>query len=999
MKKRVLSLLLALCMVFGLVPAAAIPVFADTPDHTIVLSGGVVYKDAASVGNELTGTGISGDNTGSAPVYTFDGVNFTTTAETAIEIRDADATIELVGDNTVKAGDNADNSSSGIFASVDSSKLTVTGEGSLLVTGGAVTGRYASSYGIRSNGYITILNGDVTAIGGASAEVSSCGIFSNQDITVSGGEVHATGGASGFSYGINGDHVTISGMADVEAKGGAATNGNSYGVYGYTSITVSNGSVTAIGGTATNGLSYGIYSSDAVVIEGGEVEAKGGAATNGNSYGVYGYASITVSNGSVTAIGGTASSRSYGIATDAPDSVITISGGSVTAFGGTADNVSCGIFSGSAIGISGGSVTATGGAANSSYGINGDGISVTGGSVTASGETAALNKAPTTTGVTVTAGTSADGSDAQRIFDWGGMGEDIVNNFKYMKLVSEKAYPFLVGEQARIDFGKTADFVIDTAPDTAILRIQVNTEILVEGVDYTLVPNTQSLTIRMTESFTAKDHPEYFYLLMVFFADGTAQTTVTFLEPVVPAAPGETVFFYQGSLYKDKIYYLKPVTVPGVTGDPTPVDGVYTYTFDSVNVTFNEDGKFHILDQNAKLVLLGNNTVIKEDSEIDNTVNNVIQAHNLTLTGDALTVAAGSSKTGEAMGIYCAGDLTVEGVTLKVTASAVDRRSYAINCSDAIIKNSNVTLAAGDTDIGSGRSFGMDCQCLTVENSTLSASAGKGYRSAGLDVQDMTATNSTVTATASDASNTSCGMVGSGAVTIINSAMTMTAGAAASVSNGISMFGGVVLQSGSLKATASASASSWGVYSYGDFKVIDGGLELYGESGALDIHPDQSGYVGTLPIVAGNKADGSDFVPVDELQPQSYRYLQTKLPPQQPGVTPIMRLENFATTEGEFLDQAYYAREARAGDIVTLKVSLSELGERYGLDYRKISVIYKVEGAVQPGSSYDYHGHPIYKDGIATDFMLQEGFNSITAKVYYAGVYAGEFAPFYCLVG
>ncbi len=115
-----------------------------------------------------------------------------------------------------------------------------------------------------------------------------------------------------------------------------------------------------------------------------------------------------------------------------------------------------------------------------------------------------------------------------------------------------------------------------------------------------------------------------------------------------------------------------------------------------------------------------------------------------------------------------------------------------------------------------------------------------------------------------------------------------------------------------------------------------------------------------------------------------------------PSIPIRLRLDNFATTTGEFLDEAYYAREARAGDVVTLKVSTSDLGDQYGLDYRKITVKYEIEGATQLGTSYDYNNNPIFKDGIATDFMLNSGFNMMIAHVYYADIYVGAFEPFYC---
>ncbi len=142
-------------------------------------------------------------------------------------------------------------------------------------------------------------------------------------------------------------------------------------------------------------------------------------------------------------------------------------------------------------------------------------------------------------------------------------------------------------------------------------------------------------------------------------------------------------------------------------------------------------------------------------------------------------------------------------------------------------------------------------------------------------------------------------------------------------------------------------------------------------------------FVGWLPLITNVTGDAT-YTAV---------YKATRIPP-----LPIMRMDNFVTTTGAFDDAAYYARTARAGDIVTLKVSLSALGEKYKLDHRKLTVKYETIGAVQLGANYDYYGNPLYKDGIATDFMLSDGVNQIVAKVYYAGMYCGDFDPFFTLI-
>ncbi len=115
-------------------------------------------------------------------------------------------------------------------------------------------------------------------------------------------------------------------------------------------------------------------------------------------------------------------------------------------------------------------------------------------------------------------------------------------------------------------------------------------------------------------------------------------------------------------------------------------------------------------------------------------------------------------------------------------------------------------------------------------------------------------------------------------------------------------------------------------------------------------------------------------------------------------VTPVYRNDCFATTTGEFKDVEYFGTAVKPGDIVTLKISTSELGDQYGLDYRKITVVYETEGALQVGATYDYNNDPIYKDGMATEFMLSKGFNKIVAHIYYNGFDAGVCAPFYCNV-
>ncbi len=120
--------------------------------------------------------------------------------------------------------------------------------------------------------------------------------------------------------------------------------------------------------------------------------------------------------------------------------------------------------------------------------------------------------------------------------------------------------------------------------------------------------------------------------------------------------------------------------------------------------------------------------------------------------------------------------------------------------------------------------------------------------------------------------------------------------------------------------------------------------------------------------------------------------------PAQPSVPIIYRNECFATTTGAFKDVEYFGTAAKEGDVVTLKASVSDFGEQFGLDYTKIRVEYEVEGAVLIKSNFDYSGDPIYKDGIASEFRLAKGLNLITAHIYYNGFDAGTCDIFYAYV-
>ena len=342
----------------------------DTPAYALT-NGGTVTKDGATADNynikwdgetlTLKNAAIRGGHQfrpgESAAIY-YSGQD--------------DITLKLSGNNTVTGPGGGDTEvSCGVYAGSD---LTISGDGTLNVSGGEVSANDAYSYGIFTPCDITISGGTVTAEGGIASTTGadyaeSFGIFAD-NVTISGGTVNAVGGTASAavsksdacSYGIYADNVTISG-GEVTATGGTASADNtgghaeSYGIYVYGrsnlpgSITISGGIVNADGGQAS------------------VTAADGGSA---GSYGISVYGSIDISDGIVTADGGQTSAEDDDTAISIAllCTTLTISGGTVNATGGTA----------------------TGGS-EESYGLSLPGtFTISGGTVTIAGKTASFDQ-------------------------------------------------------------------------------------------------------------------------------------------------------------------------------------------------------------------------------------------------------------------------------------------------------------------------------------------------------------------------------------------------------------------------------------------------------------------------------------------------------------------------------------------------------------------------------------------------------------------------------
>lgn len=314
MKKKLLSILLCLCMVTALLPTAALAADATATadfaaDSTAALALLNANKTAGAV--DSTWTGSEG-----AYILTLNGVNFITSAATAIKLPVGTTIVLADGTiNTVTSSySNTTGTSYGIYIKDQTldGKLAITGAGTLTVTGGTA----GNSYGIWCYDSIAISGSTtVTAIGGTAKTAesgNSYGISSYGGCTFSGSAtVIATGGTAARSYGIynsDGNSISISDSATFEATGGTndADYGQSYGFY--TSKLSISGNATTV--TATGGKVTGDHAS---------------------SCGINGRSSIKISeNATVTAMGNTAKT-SYGIECFSPDTSFTISGGTVTA--------------------------------------------------------------------------------------------------------------------------------------------------------------------------------------------------------------------------------------------------------------------------------------------------------------------------------------------------------------------------------------------------------------------------------------------------------------------------------------------------------------------------------------------------------------------------------------------------------------------------------------------------------------------------------------------
>ena len=406
------ALLLALVLV--LAPITAVTAFAvdstttpatDTADFTS--NNGTT---AIALLNQYKETGAADsiwDN--SSKTLTLNGINFTTTAQTAVKLPDG-ATIVLADDshNFFQSGDVSINESGGynkdIFVNAldAAGSLTIQGEtagnGSLSVYAGNVNNSgnaWTYSSGIAVNGDFTVKGGHVTAKGGyveGKDSVFSIGVNMDNDIKnkallVTGGSLSAIGGES-YEIQDDGSKKAVFSRGVYMYQGNVTVSGN--GGLCATSVDemadatlLSNGLYILSGNLiVANSAEVAVAGGEGLEIKGGSIDLNGGKLTarctqapdiNGNlgdAVSVW-VDSNTANTGNITVSGGTLETNSGNIyvatyGATKSQGVFTVTGGSI---------IDRGQLNGAkSINISGGSVQ--------TWGIDADALTLSGGTLT-----------------------------------------------------------------------------------------------------------------------------------------------------------------------------------------------------------------------------------------------------------------------------------------------------------------------------------------------------------------------------------------------------------------------------------------------------------------------------------------------------------------------------------------------------------------------------------------------------------------------------------------
>ena len=370
MKRRIVSIVFALCLCLALLPSTALA--AGTATETADFTAGNGTAAIALLNQHKIGEADSvWDN--DSKTLTLNGINFTTTATTAVKLPAgsnivlADETANVIVSGDAAAAESGTYNTKIYITAVDAlGDLTIqggsAGTGALSVTSGTHTNTgdaWTYSSAISVDGNLTVQGGQITATGGKAVSADcafSTGVLMTSDtrnkvLSVTGGSLTAIGGESietgdetvhdSFSRGINmyRGNVSVTGGGKLTAKCDPSMDGTGL-AYG---IDILQGDLlVSQGGEVKAGASHGIdVSGGGIRLDGGKITAtqvKKDERNSGNAISVEKSfnsnhntekaGSITVTGGTLTVAGG--SVYMYANQPAGTQGVFAVSGGTVT---------------------------------------------------------------------------------------------------------------------------------------------------------------------------------------------------------------------------------------------------------------------------------------------------------------------------------------------------------------------------------------------------------------------------------------------------------------------------------------------------------------------------------------------------------------------------------------------------------------------------------------------------------------------------------------------
>ncbi len=814
MKKRMLSILLCVCLALALLPAAAL---ADGVTDYDVWVGGVRVTSANA--GSITGPGITG----------------------TVRYDAASGTLTLDGASITGTHTDGNNNSAAIYAATD---LTIALTGASSAVGPAMAS--GSSCGVYGTGTLNIAGfGILVAIGGGAA-YGSYGIYDN-DVTISGSaEVTATGGKAGCSYGVYGRIVAISGSARVTATGGqATTTGGSCGIYSSKcvaydgSINISDSArVTATGGQAVGNNSCGM-NGNTVAISGGTVDAVGGEADS--SYGIFGAAGVAISGGTVTAVSGKAGSYSFGVHT--LNGTVIVSGGSLTAVSGEAGSYSFGVFGGGPTTVNNSSDAANDGlliargetrAAATAPTCGSGSAALTGVNNTTIGKFAVWGVSNTYTVLDSTLDLSTWSEDSSHWSTAGGYKTEIADGVDTLTLKN------VIINASDVSSGDAYGVKLPSGSAAAAIKL--------EGVNVVSAGNAasgNSYGIYRDSGNVAISGNGALYPLGGSAAGSHCGSCGLYCETGDVILSGGTLVSLGGSAssasWSCGVDGGNSVTVSG--GTVTAVGGAAA----NGSCGMGSDSTDVAVSGGTVTAVGGaaNGSSVGIDSFVD-----------VSISGGAVT-AVGGSATGRSYGVYSeGGGVTLSGGIVTAVGGAAANDSYGVysgtGVNITVDANATVTAVGGSATGETGCSYGVysEAGSVTVSGGSLTAAGGSSTYSYGVDSKagGVTVSGGSLAAVGgSSTSGSSCG-VGSKTVAVSGGSLTAAGGLAGNGSYGV--FNGAVAVSG---GTAIAS----------------------GNTQAVSKAPNLTGYTAAHTVTASNSTDGSS--PADNYDANNisnYKYLK-----------------------------------------------------------------------------------------------------------------------------